>query len=80
MHGLHNAGELQGDLANIDDREQYYLLWTQLAISAQLSQYSASSNSVDSIITGTYIFNSSGFHIYMYVCTYLHAYMHTYSL
>ena len=26
MHGLHNTGELQGDLTNIDDREQYYLL------------------------------------------------------
>ena len=72
MHGLHNAGELQGDLANIDDREQYYLLWTQLAISAQLSQYSASNNSVDSIITGTYIFDSFAFHIHTYVCTYMY--------
>jgi len=35
-----------------DNREQYFRLWRQMGIASSLTQFSASSDAVDSIILG----------------------------
>ena len=38
-----------------DDREKYYLLWKELGVANQLTEYSANNTSSESIVFGTHI-------------------------
>ena len=66
------AGELQVNNCSEDDREQYYLLYMQSAMAAQ---YSTTTTSLESIITGASMISVIGKKIYLilfdsyYCCT-----------
>ena len=53
-YSLTLIGELNIEFAAQDDKELYFRLWKQLGIASTLTEFSASTNSVDSIILGTY--------------------------
>ena len=50
-----NIGELNKQFVALDDKEVYFRLWKQVGIATQLTEFSASSNSIDSIILGVYM-------------------------
>ena len=47
-----HAGELNAEELVLDDREKHFILWEHMKIASQLTKYSTTNNSIDSIILG----------------------------
>lgn len=67
------VGELDAELGVRDDREMYYLLWREVGVVEQLTEYGSSNTSTESVVIGMYtyigIIMHAGIHVYRF-CIY----------